>query len=164
MTSPASDLESPSASPAPGTRLVAVAHARDDIEAALVRNLLADAGIEATVTGASLAGFRAEAPADVCVVVRAADAEAAREALSAVRPEIDDALVGDDGAIETEPPRRRVIDLVFPLALVTGGLVTLATLGLWLTGFSNLNVSPLDFAFAFGGLTLLWLLWQKRRS
>ena len=65
--------------PSPEARLVAIAHPRDDIEAQLITNLLAEAGIEAMVTGGSLAGFRAEAPANVCVVVRAADAEAARE-------------------------------------------------------------------------------------
>ena len=43
----------------PATRLVAIAHPRDDIEAQLITNLLADAGIEAMVTGGSLAGFRA---------------------------------------------------------------------------------------------------------
>jgi len=107
MPSPSSDTRARELVPAPSTRLVAVAHPRDDIEAALVRNLLADAGIEAAVTGGSLAGFRAEAPADVCVVVRAADAEAARQALAAVRPEIDEALVGDDAPPEPEPPQRK---------------------------------------------------------
>jgi hypothetical protein len=86
----------------PATRLVAIAHPRDDIEAQLITNLLADAGIEAMVTGGSLSGFRAEAPANVCVVVRAADAEAAREALAAVRPAID-----DTNSATTPPPIRK---------------------------------------------------------
>ena len=76
MTAAATDAGVPDRT----TRLVAIAHPRDDIEAQLITNLLADAGIEAMVTGGSLAGFRAEAPANVCVVVRSGDAEAAREA------------------------------------------------------------------------------------
>ena len=147
----------------PGTRLVTIAHVRDDIEGALVRNLLADAGIEAMVAGASLAGFRAEAPADVSVVVRDADAQAAREALAAVRPEIVENDVGDDSPPDAPASRPRVIDLVFPAALVMGFLVTLATLGLWLSGLPSLQLSPLDFVFAFGGLLFLWLFWEKRR-
>jgi hypothetical protein len=123
----------------PDTRLVAIAHPRDDIEAQLITNLLADAGIEAMVTGGALAGFRAEAPANVCVVVRGADAEAASEALAAVRPTIDDSQVGDDSPADTQAPKGRALDVVFPAAL-------------------------LDFVIAFGMLALLWLVWQKRRA
>ena len=127
------------------------------------KECLADAGIEAMVAGASLAGFRAEAPADVSVVVRDADAQAAREALAAVRPEIVENDVGDDSPPDAPASRPRVIDLVFPAALVMGFLVTLATLGLWLSGLPSLQLSPLDFVFAFGGLLFLWLFWEKRR-
>ena len=142
----------------PATSLVAIAHPRDDIEAQLITNLLADAGIEA------LAGFRAEAPANVCVVVRAADADAAREALAAARPKIDEADVGDDLSSESEPPQRRIIDTIFPAAIALGSIVTLGIVGLWLAGFRSLQASPLDFVIAFGMLGLLWLLWQKRRA
>ena len=148
----------------PDTRLVAIAHPRDDIEAQLITNLLADAGIEAMVTGGSLAGFRAEAPANVCVVVRAADADAAREALAAARPTIDEADVGDDLSSESEPPQRRIIDTIFPATLLLGALSTLGIFGLWLAGFRSLQASPLDFVIAFGMLGLLWLVWKKRQA
>ena len=150
--------------PSPEARLVAIAHPRDDIEAQLITNLLADAGIEAMVTGGSLSGFRAEAPANVCVVVRAADADAAREALAAVRPAIDDTEVGDDSLADTQAPQGRALDVVFPAALLLGAVATLGLLGWWLAGLPGLEASPLDFVVAFGMLALLWLVWQKRRA
>ena len=148
----------------PATSLVAIAHPRDDIEAQLITNLLADAGIEAMVTGGALAGFRAEAPANVCVVVRAADAEAAREALAAARPTIDEADVGDDSPADTQAPKGRALDVVFPAALLLGAVTTLGIFGWWLAGLRSLQASPLDFVIAFGMLGLLWLVWQKRRA
>ena len=48
-----------------------------DIEAAAIVAALAARGIEATTTGGFTAGFRAEAPGDVNVVVRHADLERA---------------------------------------------------------------------------------------
>ena len=146
------------------TSLVAIAHPRDDIEAQLITNLLADAGIEAMVTGGSLAGFRAEAPANVCVVVRAHDADAAREALAAVRPAIDDTEVGDDSPTDTQAPQGRIIDSMFPAVLLLGAVTTLGLLGWWLAGLPGFEASPLDFVVAFGMLALLWLVWQKRRA
>lgn len=164
MPAPASDPDSPArAGGQPRTRLVAVAHPRDDIEAQLVKNLLADAGVEATVTGASLAGFRAETPADVCVMVRAGDAEAAKEALAAVRPEIDDSLVGDETPLEPEAPVRRPFEAIFPAAIALGIVTTLVSLGWWLADLPGLEASPIDFLFAFGTIAALWLLWRKRR-
>jgi len=148
----------------PDTRLVAIAHPRDDIEAQLITNLLADAGIEAMVTGGSLAGFRAEAPANVCVVVRAHDADAAREALAVVRPAIDDSQVGDDSSPDTESPQGRIIDSMFPAVLLLGTVTTLGILGWWLAGLPGFEAAPLDFVVAFGMLALLWLVWQKRRA
>ena len=148
----------------PAARLVAIAHPRDDIEAQLITNLLADAGIEAMVTGATLSGFRAEAPAKVCVVVRAADADAASEALAAARPAIDDTEVGDDSPADTQAPKGRAIDVVFPAALLVGTVTTLGIFGWWLAGLPGLEAAPLDFVIAFGMLALLWLVWQKRRA
>ena len=148
----------------PATSLVAIARPRDDIEAQLITNLLADAGIEAIVTGGSLAGFRAEAPANVCVVVRAHDADAAREALAAVRPAIDDTEVGDDSPTDTEAPQGRALDVVLPAVLLLGAVTTLGLLGWWLAGLPGFEASPLDFVVAFGMLALLWLVWQKRRA
>ena len=160
MTAAATDAGVPDRT----TSLVAIAHPRDDIEAQLITNLLADAGIEAMVTGGSLAGFRAEAPANVCVVVRAADADAAREALAAVRPTIDEADVGDDSLADTQAPQGRALDVVFPVALLVGGLTTLGIFGWWLAGLPGFEASPLDFVIAFGMLALLWLVWHKRRA
>jgi len=148
----------------PATSLVAIAHPRDDIEAQLITNLLADAGIEALVTGGSLAGFRAEAPANVCVVVRAADADAARGALAAVRPTVDEADVGDDSPADTQAPQGRALDVVFPAALLLGAVATLGLLGWWLAGLPGFEAAPLDFVIAFGMIALLWLVWQKRRA
>ena len=166
MSSSASDLadRDHGMAPSPKARLVAIAHPRDDIEAQLITNLLADAGIEAMVTGGALAGFRAEAPANVCVVVRAADAEAAREALAAARPTIDEADVGDDSAPDPQAPQGRALDVVFPAALLLGAVTTLGIFGWWLAGLRSLQASPLDFVIAFGMLGLLWLVWQKRRA
>ena len=147
----------------PAARLVAIAHPRDDIEAQLITNLLTDAGIEAMVTGGALSGFRAEAPANVCVVVRAADAEAAREALAAARPTIDETDVGDDSAPDTQPPQGRALDVVFPATLILGTVTTLGIFGWWLAGMPGFEAAPLDFVIAFGMLALLWLVWQKRR-
>jgi len=160
MTAAATDAGVPDRT----TRLIAVAHPRDDIEAQLITNLLADAGIEAMVTGGSLAGFRAEAPANVCVVVRAHDADAAREALAEARPAIDDTEVGDDSPSDIEAPQGRALDVIFPAVLLLGAVTTLGLLGWWLTGLPGFEASPLDFVVAFGTLALLWLVWQKRRG
>ena len=160
MTAAATDAGVPDRT----TRLVAIAHPRDDIEAQLITNLLADAGIEAMATGGSLAGFRAEAPANVCVVVRGADADAAREVLAAARPTIDEADVGDDSPADTQAPKGRALDVVFPAVLLLGTVTTLGLLGWWLAGLPGFEAAPLDFVVAFGMLALLWLVWQKRRA
>ena len=160
MTAAATDAGVPDRT----TSLVAIAHPRDDIEAQLITNLLAEADIEAMVTGAMLSGFRAEAPANVCVVVRGADADAAREALAAARPTIDDTEVGDDSLADTQAPQGRALDVVFPAALILGTVTTLGILGWWLAGLPGFEAAPLDFVIAFGILALLWLVWQKRRA
>lgn len=157
------DPDSPAGSPA-GRRLVTVARPRDDIEAQLVKNLLDDWGIEATVTGGTLSGYRAEAPADVRVMVRAEDADAAREALAAVRPEIDETLVGDDTPAAPDSPERRPIDALFPTAIALGIVTTLVSLGWWLAGLPGLAASPLDFLLACGAIAAVWLLWRQRRG
>jgi hypothetical protein len=154
----------------------AVAPAFDDVRDILERNCVechtqekAKADLimttrEAMVTGGSLAGFRAEAPANVCVVVRAHDADAAREALAAVRPAIDDTEVGDDSPTDTQVPQGRIIDSMFPAVLLLGAVTTLGLLGWRLAGLPGFEASPLDFVVAFGMLALLWLVWQKRRT
>ena len=148
----------------PATPLVTIAHPCDDIEAQLITNLLADAGIEAMVTGGSLAGFRAETPADVCVVVRGADADAAREALAAVRPTIDEKEVGDDSPPDTQGPRGRIVDWIVPATFAIYAMTMLGFFGWWLAGLPLLEASPFGFVVAFGFLALLWLVWQKRRA
>jgi hypothetical protein len=160
MTAAATDAGVPDRT----TSLIAIAHPRDDIEAQLITNLLADAGIEAMATGGSLAGFRAEAPANVCVVVRAHDADAAREVLAAARPTIDDSQVGDDSPSDIEAPQGRALDVIFPAVLLLGTVTTLGLLGWWLAGLPGFEAAPLDFVVAFGMLALLWLVWQKRRA
>lgn len=160
MTAAATDAGVPDRT----TSLIAIAHPRDDIEASLIQNLLADAGIEAMVTGGALAGFRAEAPANVCVVVRAHDADAAREALAAVRPTIDDSQVGDDSPSDIEAPQGRALDVIFPAVLLLGAVTTLGLLGWWLAGLPGFEASAPDFVIAFAMLALLWLVWQKRRA
>jgi hypothetical protein len=165
MTSPTADIDSSFPPPAqPDTRLVTVAHPRDDIEAQLIVNLLADAGIEAMATGGSLAGFRAETPADVCVVVRATDAEGAWNAMAAVRPVIDDALVGDDTPPEPEASRGGIFVWFSAAALVVGSISLLAFFGWWLAGLPLFEASPLGFVLAFGMQALLWWVWRRRMS
>ena len=57
----------------------------NDMEAAIIVNALATHGIRATATGGFTAGLRAEAPGDVQIYVRGADAETAREILQQLR-------------------------------------------------------------------------------
>ncbi len=52
-----------------------------ELEASFIVSALDVAGVPAWVTGQITAGFRAEAPGRVRVLVRASDAEKAREAL-----------------------------------------------------------------------------------
>ncbi len=60
---------------------VIVGEFESELEANFIVSRLADAGIPAWVTGQLTAGFRAEAPGRVRVLVRTSDAERAREAL-----------------------------------------------------------------------------------
>jgi hypothetical protein len=56
-----------------------------EFEAEAIAGALRAQGVEARVVGGLLAGFRAEAPATVRVMVRAADLETARNALRALK-------------------------------------------------------------------------------
>ena len=63
-----------------------------DIEAAAIVGALAARGIEAATTGGYTAGFRAEAPGQVHVIVKREDLERARQALAEIereQPEVD---------------------------------------------------------------------------
>ena len=58
-----------------------------EIEATALINVLRQRGIDAHATGAAISGFRAEAPADVSVVVRAEQLEQAQRIMAEVREE-----------------------------------------------------------------------------
>ncbi len=56
-----------------------------DVEAAVIVTALTAHGIRAMAVGGQLAGFRAEAPAQVQIVVRHADLESARAILAEIQ-------------------------------------------------------------------------------
>ena len=58
---------------------------RTDVEAAAIVGALAALGIEASTTGGYTAGFRAEAPGFVNVIVKYADLHRARNALAEIK-------------------------------------------------------------------------------
>jgi hypothetical protein len=58
-----------------------------ELEAGAIVVALADRGIEATLTGDFTAGFRAEAPGEVHVMVRHKDLNLAKQALARMREE-----------------------------------------------------------------------------
>ena len=62
----------------------------NEMEAALIANSLCERGIEATTTGGYTSGFKAEAPGDVQVLVRATELEQAKAVLAAIRQEQSD--------------------------------------------------------------------------
>lgn len=144
-------------------RLVTIALPRDDMEGQLVRNLLADAGIEATVTGGSLAGFRAETPSVVCVLVRSEDAAAARAALAAPRPVVDDADVGDDAEADAPAVGGGFSAAILCIAAVLLSLAGVAVAALWAVGFPGLHATPIDLLAMAGMLLLWWSVWWRRR-
>jgi hypothetical protein len=63
--------------------LVVLRSVANEIEAALIVNVLGDYGIAATATGGFISGFKAEAPGDVCVLVKQSELQVARQALEA---------------------------------------------------------------------------------
>ncbi len=63
--------------------LVVLKSVANEIEAALIVNVLGDYGIAATATGGFISGFKAEAPGDMRVLVKQSELQAAREALEA---------------------------------------------------------------------------------
>ncbi|MHB1034176.1 MAG: putative signal transducing protein [Pirellulales bacterium] len=60
---------------------------RNEVEAGSVATALAAYDIEASITGGFTSGFRAEAPGDVQVLVRASDLDRAKKALAEIRAE-----------------------------------------------------------------------------
>jgi len=67
-------------------KLTTVAERPTETSAALLVNVLQDAGIKAVAVGGFTAGFRAEAPGWVQIKTLAADAPRAREVLAEIRP------------------------------------------------------------------------------
>jgi hypothetical protein len=72
-----------------------------EVEAALIVAALAEQGIKAEAVGGAIAGFRAEAPADVAVVVQAGHLEEAQRALSEIREQLSDV---DWGSVDVGTP------------------------------------------------------------
>jgi nitrogen regulatory protein PII-like uncharacterized protein len=71
---------------------VTLANFASDFEAAALVNALAASGIKASTTGGFTAGFRAEAPGEVHVIVRSEDKEQADKVLDEFKrggPDID---------------------------------------------------------------------------
>lgn len=60
-----------------------------EVEAVAIMTLLGSHGIEASTTGGFTAGFRAEAPGAVQIIVRAKDLEDSQRALESFSQEID---------------------------------------------------------------------------
>jgi hypothetical protein len=85
-------------------KLLAVAN---EIEATGITSALAEYGIEAFAVGGYTAGFKAEAPGTVAVMVRHADFDRAKQALKKIEQEqrkIDWANVDVMWGVEEEPP------------------------------------------------------------
>ena len=59
-----------------------------DVEAAAIVTALSERGVHASTTGGFTAGFRAEAPGQVSVIVRRSDLEQAKRALVQIKNEI----------------------------------------------------------------------------
>ncbi len=69
---------------------VVLALVPNEWQATLIANALRDRGINAQVTGATTAGFRAEAPGMVRVIVSKSQLEDARAALAEHRDQVSD--------------------------------------------------------------------------
>lgn len=85
---------------------VTVASARTEFEAAAITSALREQGIDARAVGGMTAGFRAETPGDVRVMVLQRDLERARLALRAIKADSVDLPWDqvDTGAMEAPPP------------------------------------------------------------
>ncbi len=68
-------------------KLITLVRINDEIQASLVVAALAESGILATATGGFTAGFRAEAPGYVDVVVSDKDLPRARQVLASIEME-----------------------------------------------------------------------------
>jgi hypothetical protein len=71
-------------------RPISLADVDSEIEAGAIVSALEAAGIEARIVGDFTSGFRAEAPGQVSVVVREADAERASSILAELHAENED--------------------------------------------------------------------------
>lgn len=87
-------------------KLVTLIRTDDEISGSIVVAALENAGIKATMTGGFTAGFRAEAPGYVNIVIRQRDLERAREVLKSTElpSEVNWDEVDTGTPDETEPP------------------------------------------------------------
>ncbi len=76
---------------------VVIARPSTEIEAAIMRGALDAEGIPSWVVGGLTAGFRAEAPGQAKLLVRAVDAEQAREILARAEARADEDTDETDG-------------------------------------------------------------------
>ncbi len=65
--------------------LVVLTTTLTEVEGAVIVAALSGEGVEAVIDGGAIAGFKAEAPGGVRVIVRQVDAERAREILRSIR-------------------------------------------------------------------------------
>ena len=126
------------------TNLNTLVRVPNEIEAAAIVNALEGHGIRAKAVGGYTAGFRAEAPGDVTVIVREADVVRSREVLAEihVQPREADA---EPRSIDASTPRERrplQFSIFTLLALQTALSVALA---IW----KGVRTSQVDAAVVF---------------
>ena len=93
----------------------------NDLEAAMIVSTLAAHGVDATAAGEFTAGFRAEAPGEVKVLVRRSDLAQARDALDRLADQSsqvaqEDAGAEDDASTETAGGKQ-LLALLFVIVL-----------------------------------------------
>lgn len=82
--------------------LVVLKAVANEIEAALIVNVLGDYGIAATATGGFVSGFKAEAPGDIRVLVKQSELQVARQALEAKGEDLSE-LSAEASSEESDP-------------------------------------------------------------
>ena len=105
-------------------RPVVLLRVPSELEGNMVLNLLSDTQIKATLTGSFTSGFQAEAPGEVCVMVRSEDLERAKKVVqvSATR-------------IAPKADSRSKVVQTTDLLLLFSVVLMLAISGLWIVFF-----------------------------
>jgi len=107
MAEPINPAENPTPAPDPNEKLVKVFDSEDESEALVVKGLLESAGIDSDLTSASLLQDAFPGLGGMTILVREADAEAARQAIEEHRQALPDS---DDETAELdvieEPPKQ----------------------------------------------------------